>query len=271
MTEFSTSPRPLGTEPAPARVPVYEHLHFFGARRSGNHAILGWIMANAARNDIEVLHHNDIHDDRMMPPKIPVYSQAALAETTSDDGVTIYSYQDVPYGTTQGIPFYASDPRPKIRRAVVRDLPNLMASRIRMYEDLESRGLSRSVQSYTYDEVAALWVDYAKAYVESPQPDSGLINYPLWFQSSHYRNEVYEALDLGVNHDEGLNTVADFGFGSSFDHQRFDGRAQQMGVLARWEEYEHDPRYVAALTSHADIPELMTAFAATTAQCLTRN
>ena len=43
--------------------------------------------------------------------------------------------------------------------------------------------------------------------------------------------------------DIGLNSVPRFGGGSSFDLQRFDGKAQEMDVLNRYQQYEDHPVY----------------------------
>ena len=244
------------------------HLHFFGPRRSGNHAVLGWIQANAEANGFATEHFNDIHDKLMSPPKVPHYDDPQFA-VAPDTGLTIYSYQDIGYEEAEEVPFYAEDPEEKIKLTVIRDLPNLIASRIKMYEDLDRRGLShRSVRQIPYEAVTQMWVGYAKAYVDEPDPSAGNINFPLWFQSSAYRSSVFASLNLGENTDSGLNNVADFGFGSSFDLQRFDGRAQEMKVLERWREYEGDARFDSAVASHPDARGLMNEFQALTSKHL---
>jgi len=234
-------------------------LHFFGLRRSGNHAVLGWIIAGAANHGRRTRHFNDIHDDRMEPPKVPQYGDSQFAPIRWS-GLTIYSYQDIRYPQIPQLPHYAARPEPSTTRYVVRDLPNLLASRIKMYEGLEEQGLRRSVSTISYEELACMWVEYARGYVREPDPTSGGINYPLWFQSRCYRDEVFDALGLGLNTDQGLNEVSDYGFGSSFDLRAYDGRGQDMGVLDRWRHFRHDDRYRHALTSDPEARELNRAF-----------
>jgi hypothetical protein len=246
------------------------HLHFFGLRRSGNHAVLGWIEANAENNGFPTVHFNDIHDELMTPPKIP-HSGDACLELPVGTGLAIFSYQDIERGDIPEIPFYAEDATEKVTLSVLRDLPNLIASRIKMYEDLDQRGLShRSVRKITYEQVTQMWVGYAKAYLDAPAPGDGSVNFPLWFQSRDYRNAMFETLNLGSNGDAGLNNVADFGFGSSFDHQSFNGRAQEMDVLERWRQYVGDPHYERALDSHPEARQLMAEFDSLTARYLVR-
>jgi hypothetical protein len=244
-----------------------DELHFFGLRRSGNHAVLGWIIACAASNGRRTRHFNDVHDDRMEPPKVPQYGDPLFAPTRWV-GLTIYSYQDIGYTQIPGVPHYAARPKSSTTRYILRDLPNLIASRIKMYEGLEERGLRRSVMTISYEELACMWVEYARDYVREPDPASGTINYALWFQSRCYRDEVFAALGLGPNSDQGLNEVSGYGFGSSFDLRAYDGRGQDMGVLKRWRHFRQDNRYRQALASHPEARELNRAVAEITAAYL---
>jgi hypothetical protein len=249
----------IGNAPALPAASVPD-MHFFGARRSGNHAVLGWIMANAEANGFATEHFNDIYDSLTSPPKLPEYGDPSLL-ASDETQLAIYSYQDVSVEEIPQIDFYTSAPREKTTVRVLRDLPNLIASRIAMYEDLDRRGLShRSVRQIPLEAVTDLWVGYAHDYVENPSPDGGTINFPLWFQNRGYRNSVYESFGLGPNRDVGLENVADFGFGSSFDFRAFDGRAQEMKVLERWQQYREDPRYIEAISSHPDVATLMAEF-----------
>lgn len=66
------------------------------------------------------------------------------------------------------------------------------------------------------------------------------ILYPRWFGEQPYRAEL--ALKLGVKHsDAGLNLVADFGGGSSFEGRVKSGKAQDMRVGDRWRGYATHP------------------------------
>ncbi|MDB5181920.1 MAG: hypothetical protein JWP13_683 [Candidatus Saccharibacteria bacterium] len=254
--------------PSPISVAATQEMHFLGPRRSGNHAVLGWIMANAEQNGISTEHFNDIHDALMEPPKEPVYGDAAL-QPSADKQLTIYSYQDINVEDIPTVGFYTAAPETKQTVRIVRDLPNLIASRIAMYDDLDRRGLShRSVRKIPLEAVTDMWVGYARDYVERSDPRAGSVNFPLWFQSREYRDEVFDTLGLGDNQDAGLNNVADFGFGSSFDYRNFDGRAQEMGVLERWRKYEGTPIFERAIVSHPDAPDLIREFDALTAKCL---
>ena len=59
------------------------------------------------------------------------------------------------------------------------------------------------------------------------------INFNAWFVSQDYRKNLSKSLGLKFN-DKGLNIVPETGEGSSFDHRKFDGKAQKMKILDRW-------------------------------------
>ncbi|MGC1248712.1 MAG: hypothetical protein WA865_21070, partial [Spirulinaceae cyanobacterium] len=82
-----------------------------------------------------------------------------------------------------------------------------------------------------------LWKIYAQEFVGETNflPNKVCINYNKWFSSQDYRKEITDKLGVGFS-DQGLNTVSNRGGGSNFDGTKFDGQAQKMNVLGRWEE-----------------------------------
>jgi len=67
---------------------------------------------------------------------------------------------------------------------------------------------------------------------ESTEPIE-VINFNEWFLSEEYRRGICDRLGLEFT-DRGLNKVMNFGSGSSFDREKFDGNAQEMKVLTRY-------------------------------------
>lgn len=80
------------------------------------------------------------------------------------------------------------------------------------------------------------------------------INYNRWFIDGLYRVELARRIGL-ASADRGLDRVARWGSGSSFDRNAFDGRAREMGVLTRWKAVIDDERY-RALIDDAELHEL---------------
>ena len=82
-----------------------------------------------------------------------------------------------------------------------------------------------------------LWKQHAKAALNETN-DWYVIKFDEWFSSKEYRKKICDDLGLLFT-DNGLNTVMNFGSGSSFDRQVFDKKAQSMKVLERWKQYHN--------------------------------
>jgi hypothetical protein len=63
------------------------------------------------------------------------------------------------------------------------------------------------------------------------------ISFNEWFASKEYRRTICDEYGLLFT-DFGINDVMNFGSGSSFDRQKFDGSAQKMDVLKRYEAWK---------------------------------
>ncbi len=63
--------------------------------------------------------------------------------------------------------------------------------------------------------------------------------FDLWFQSKDYREYLAMMFEVPFT-DKGLNSITSIG--SSFDGKEFQGKAQEMDVLNRWQEFAHDEK-----------------------------
>lgn len=64
------------------------------------------------------------------------------------------------------------------------------------------------------------------------------LNYNKWFSESSYRKEMekkFELPEIGLINQK----VRQYGGGSSFDKQAYDGKASEMQVLNRWQKYRN--------------------------------
>jgi len=95
------------------------------------------------------------------------------------------------------------------------------------------------------------WVEHAKEIAKEQKlldKEFYFINYNEWFSSEDYRKKICEDLGLKFT-DRGLNSVVNYGHGSSFDREKFNGSAQSMNVLSRWENFKDDDFYKSLLTN----------------------
>jgi hypothetical protein len=90
------------------------------------------------------------------------------------------------------------------------------------------------------------WLDYGREYVKGEHGQMNAlervvrISYPEWFTSESYRMSL--AMQMGLEAtDYGMNTVPNFGGGSSFDLLDLSGQAHKMQVLSRWKAYQDHP------------------------------
>jgi hypothetical protein len=85
-----------------------------------------------------------------------------------------------------------------------------------------------------------VWISFAKEALCDTHilQNRVFINFNKWFGDIEYRMQISRNLGLVFN-DAGINTVPEFGDGSSFDGTAFNGQAQNMNVLNRWRDFVH--------------------------------
>lgn len=236
--------------------------HVWGIRRSGNHAIIGWIREHVGT---PYVHFNDIQDPRdpLTPSGVSVsgvpawrYKRGLLRKLRhyyrsrnqatfagSDPSVDyeglialpglacrIFSYEDrcVTNDGALAVGVFG-----EIRRSVLllRDPFNLFASLLKAgYFDAQ------------LDALPAIYASHAETFLH--QEDAGVIgiNYNEWFQNAAYRISV--ASDLGFDTDGSpYDDVPSNGGGSSFEGRAYRGQASQMDVFGRWRHVAEHPDF----------------------------
>lgn len=117
---------------------------------------------------------------------------------------------------------------------VVRDPFNLFASRLRSFGE----GGATAVH-------ARIWKQHARqalGRVRLLRHDPVVVSYNRWCVDRGYRAALAARLGLPFT-DAGREEVPAVNGGSSFDGRRFDGRAGSMAVAERWRGYVDDPAY----------------------------
>lgn len=116
---------------------------------------------------------------------------------------------------------------------ILRDPFNFISSRLQF--QLQNNKQYKNSGMYADKRGINIWKQYANEIIRETKyfEEIIFINYNKWFVNKKYRNEIAKKLGL-KNKDKGLNTVINFGNGSSFDKLEYDGKAQKMKVLERW-------------------------------------
>ncbi|MFL5897100.1 MAG: hypothetical protein ACJ76D_01340 [Solirubrobacterales bacterium] len=232
-------------------------IRVIGMSRSGNHAIVNWILAQAPGRtcflNCAEPGWSPFVSARPRTPELPGWR--ALYEgfeiDAEGDGrlsrkdLLIHSYEDTFLG-----PFkkpenegrhdeWVGTSRRRVDLLILRDPRNLFASRL------------ASGYGWLEDElVARVWSQHAREFLgrrRNLRQERLMVSYNEWVTSVEYRREVAAALGLEFD-DRGAHKVPAAAGGSSFDGTAYDGRAEEMPVLRRWHRFVGDERFHRMLT-----------------------
>jgi hypothetical protein len=184
-------------------------INVYGLRRSGLHAITGWIHKHYPGWRFE-------NECQMpVPPRLR-NKQLKLFEEHSPNLVMNYM-----------------ETHPKQKHVVVlRDPYNWAASRLK--RNFKIAGTPRS-KIY----MPQLNRFYNKSWFQG----TVYLNYNKWVMSKPYRIDIAKQIGFKTDGSPYLK-VQYHGGGSSFDGQRFSGRARQMDLFHRYKDYLSDPEYL---------------------------
>lgn len=222
-----------------------------GMARSGNHAIINWILAQLPGRWLFL---------NCVEPKTNPFRTARPTDTgrcyeTNDPDFDLAAEQRGRLSTKDHLLFSQEDtfltpalggPTTAIQDAAVgaarrrcdvfilRDPYNLFASRRRL-----------GYQMITDETAVRIWKQHARVflgerrYLRAP---TICISYNAWVRRRAYREAIAGALGISFT-DAGLDRVALCGGGSSFDGYRFQRFAKHMAVFDRWRHYTDDPAF----------------------------
>lgn len=225
-----------------------------GMSRSGNHAIIDWILRQCDGRTVFLNcaegKTNPFTSCRPLGDGLPyrVHGgdpcgfdlEAEAAGRLTAKQTLVHSYEDSYLAHAFSKPFEAAHDAwvgPSAQRMdvlILRDPFNLFASRRAMGAELPRKTAVR------------MWKQHARAALgrSGPMKHAPLvILYNRWASDSAYRRDVAAHLGLTFS-DAGIDQVAACNGGSSFDGLRYDGRASGMKVTERWRAYADDPDYL---------------------------
>jgi hypothetical protein len=226
-----------------------------GISRSGNHAIINWIINQldgqfCFLNCVEPK-HNPFFTAR------PFNSAGESFQTNicdfninaerdgnfSKKDFLLYNYEDCFLGMLNHQLFKKSRARWvgessfKKDILIIRDVFNLFASRIKA-NLIVGHQTHYGVNPISTLALKRIYKQHAKEFLGEKKnlQDKVLINYNQWFSDNEYRRSIAEKLELPFT-DKGLEEVINCAGGSSFDGMRFSGNANKMNLNNRWKEY----------------------------------
>lgn len=189
---------------------------FLAMKRSGHHAIMNWICRNS---ECKFLNNVNSSSEKQ-------YLQSLnMCEFLKNSDIFIYNIEDY---DPEKEPYHILAEYKDFEVVVLRDLYNCMASRF-MSNDVPKQGMLE------------LWKKHAKMFMLDD--DRIKINFNHWFKSINYRNKIANQIGI-INQDHGVNQVSNFGNGSSFDYLSYDGKAQEMKVLNRYQSLKDNLEFL---------------------------
>lgn len=252
-------------------------IRLFSMKRSGQHAIMGWIldhypgrrivMNNPLGREQTRLHFADGETTatpdpwtREVHPESKHWQRVDLYLVNCEDAhLERESRRLARVG-----PWSRGRSRDVIEIAVLRDPANLFASRIKLglsarFEDDPRRRSrwwdARAVDAYLG--YCAEWEGRALALTRDPV----LISFNRWTRDAGYRAKIGERLGLGGESAKPYASVLPAAGGSSFDGTRFDGAAGKMRIHDRWRSMLDDERFRQLMLETPLLGEAQGAFA----------
>lgn len=243
------------------RIVNAQEIRVVGMSRSGNHAIIDWILAQSAGATCFL--------NCAEPGTNPFVSARALGDDEpgvrvsfagfdiaaersgrfSRKDLLLHSYEDTFLGAFgRGDAERQRDElvgrsRRRLDVLILRDPFNLFASRLASGIGVVSPAIA-----------ARIWCQHAREFLGLRShlgPERVLVRYTDWVSDSAYRRDLAERLGLRFD-DSSASAVATCAGGSSFDGTTHDGRAHDMALLERWRRYADDATYRSVFT-----PELV--------------
>lgn len=229
------------------------HFNFFGMQRSGNHAIIAWLMKNGDPTD-QVFFNNCQPGRRVMGTfrqierdgrRVAVWKRKDDPEIQQvlkrfpDYGETYVSYENTSLSGVFKENFVIAPDMPDAKPVnvyIYRDLLNWLAStwaRLDDANDSTSIDVVSEVlaRASTWRQNLVLIHDQAFLDTHKIVP----VCYDTWFGDSEYRKTILTRLDV-EHRDVSLPEVQSYGKGSSFDGMSKRKDAAAMAVHERWKE-----------------------------------
>lgn len=230
-------------------------LRIFGMRRSGNHAIINWLLRNVpakghvflnncqpGRNPLVGCRSVEVNGHRLNLRR--ALSDLPSRTAAAGDGATLLiSYEDtLPGEGPRDRPVSGDLDEALIDRDVLiyRGFLNWAASLLKKMQGNDGYSLVRR------NAVLLRAVDtYGRVLARAAAGRMATICYDDWCASDAYRADVLTRLGFPLR-DNSMGAVQGYGGGSSF--QKSAGTPEELDTGARWRQMADDPEYRAVLT-----------------------
>lgn len=217
-------------------------IRFCGIQRSGNHAVINWIIAQEQLRTCFIngaFPGSNPWDKNwgISYPNFPYWPKARdLKGALVGKELFVFSYENQSLADIeldkQNLSNYIGTSRQEQAVIILRDPYNTFASWLKRNTPITP-------------DIVALWKSYAREFLGKSKTIGSpkvCISFNQWFSNQDYRQEL--ACKLGLKFtDRGIADVSHHGGGSSFDGQTLEGSAKKMNVLTRYHHYKEMPQF----------------------------
>lgn len=220
--------------------------YFFSLKRSGNHAIILWLMKNLEGKKV---FFNNINNEK----EINAFDVEKDFKRTNlykiDDNQNVFcSCEDYKFdGDIKNKKILEDINKLSCRKykiLILRDPYNQYSSILKSNNDNFILDKNKFVK---------IWKLYAKEYLNELNylskfdGEKVIINYNRWFLNEKYGEDIIKNKFKIVSYCSDINTVPGFGGGSSFNSTLYKNSAKEMMVLERWKSKEVDQKVIQKL------------------------
>lgn len=233
---------------------------FVGMSRSGNHAIINWVIQQLKGrycflNCVEPKYNPFLtarplrEGGKTYKTNIPSFDlQQERSGRLTDKDYLLYSYEDCFLGSVTHEIFnknredWLGKTTEHKTLLILRDPFNLFASRIKT--GILLGHYSPGAKPISIYNLKRIYKQHCKEFLgEKIHLENKIpVNYNRWIENKEYRKSIAEKLNISFT-DEGFKEVSKVAGGSSFDRTKYAGNAHKMDLGSRWENYVDDKQY----------------------------
>ena len=234
-----------------------KEIRITGISRSGNHAVINWILAHIREKNFCFLNctepkFNPFESCRPLGPEEKGwytnisnlnFNQEVKGNFVWKDYL-LFSHEDTFLGPLVHPKFlekreqWVGRARSKKDILIIRDPFNLFASRRKAGFFLD-QGNHSGHKPMSVNSVRRIYKQHAKEVLGKSNflKEKIVINFNLWVRSQDYRSTIVKKLGLKNHTDEGMREVSHVAGGSSFDGTSIPARELHRRLEERWKEY----------------------------------
>lgn len=234
-----------------------KEIRFVGLQRSGNHAIINWILSQIAGKVLflNFVKPNTNPFETAVQDRLIGFTDYCDCESESQQAARdclLYSYEDDGLGEVFSEEFekrhdaWVGTSEQRYDVLVIRDIFNFIACRLQWAINPERYSYTGKIPFTTWEniyKVVELWKMYAREYLGETsylKNNKVVISYNRWFLDREYRSQIASALSIAFT-DRGFNVCA---VKSTFENlNEGEEGADKLQVLSRWRYFSDNDLY----------------------------